>query len=592
MLQWAPISENHLRVIPNPSNGHGNGMVHGARLSRSNGHGFPRRSDHVGGFAPPIPGTWSASLFPPVAEEAESDHSSRHETQLLVSLVRRLSESTSGIDSIYETLEEVASAYALANATVVVNDDALGPQAFRLGRRPIEAHDAASLLGSGTQLVTTPASVPGTVASGIANLCQLALSLHVGRHAVTRDPASGLPSLSIFNEALRAAAARGGRYGWIFTLVLVEFVSTDAESDPANRALARLAGDAIRSTARTGDVATRIYGHRFAVLLHNAQRESAMAFVHRLRHHVAQRSHAIRVFAGAADVPAESVDPVELLRLASADLSHQRDEHVAAPDARTHSRAKLEQGTPEESSAASAGTTTAGLDRPSSRLGELELELRLLPGVVNVGLTGSDPDRSRPLAVTLVVLDPDPTTAQRATRIAALRGFEGTVVDVLTIGQTGSEPQANTDDAPPRATHHGTSTTRTSDGDERIALLVAEFVPETGTTSVSVRRGDKVGCGRSELGPLVGSAEATLRAVADLGAAVPLYLDSVSTLHRSADTPVRVILRQASTTGSGPRFIGIAQTGLPTESASRATLSALNQYVETSGTPEPCEASD
>jgi hypothetical protein len=93
---------------------------------------------------------------------------------------------------------------------------------------------------------------------------------------------------------------------------------------------------------------------------------------------------------------------------------------------------------------------------------------------------------------------------------------------------------------------------------------------------------DRVGVGRSSAGELRGSAEATMHALADLGIDAPLLLESVCTPRGTVTgSPVRVVL---SKEGSGRRYVGIAHGETGAEAASRATLGALNGYLD--GAPE------
>ncbi|MHB1585170.1 MAG: hypothetical protein ACYC0E_15615, partial [Acidimicrobiales bacterium] len=123
--------------------------------------------------------------------------------------------------------------------------------------------------------------------------------------------------------------------------------------------------------------------------------------------------------------------------------------------------------------------------------GELELELRLLPGVVNVGSTADG-------GITVVALDPTPSLVEAATRTARLHSVEDPV-SVVALS-----PPAR------RRALRG-----------RVALLEVAFDPATGTTQVELAHHDRRGTGRAPSGPVAGAAEATLAALRDVGADLP-----------------------------------------------------------------------
>jgi len=193
----------------------------------------------------------------------------------------------------------------------------------------------------------------------------------------------------------------------------------------------------------------------------------------------------------------------------------------------------------------------------TSGLAEMELELRLLPGVVNVGLGPLDP--SGHVAVTVVAFEPEPDLEITATRLA--RGFQTAatieVIDLSPPGRPG--PTAGTRFV----------------SDERVALVVSS-VDEAGQAAVELSWMGARATGAGAGGVLIGPARATLGALRGLGIEIDAVLASVSTGRGVANSPVRVILRSEQ---SGDEFVGIAQgTSLP-ESAARATLAGFNRYA-------------
>lgn len=191
---------------------------------------------------------------------------------------------------------------------------------------------------------------------------------------------------------------------------------------------------------------------------------------------------------------------------------------------------------------------------------QLELELRLLPGVVNVG-TAADG------ALTVVALEPGASLAEVATRTTQLHAVEApvSVVDL--------SPSARRDNG---TGHRG-----------RVALLRAGFDPATGTTEVELAHRQRHGSGLAASGPVVGAVEATLAALRDLGVEVPFYLLGAGPPGSPAvagPVPVvLVVLRPVGTSATPGERIGVARGASEEEAAARATLAALNRFLSLDG---------
>jgi hypothetical protein len=187
-------------------------------------------------------------------------------------------------------------------------------------------------------------------------------------------------------------------------------------------------------------------------------------------------------------------------------------------------------------------------------LEDLELELRLLPGVINVGFGSVDDDRS--VEVILVAVHPEPDLSATAERLARAYRTAATV-EIVTVG-----------DAVDAAPELG------SPDDDRVRLVTARYDPDGPECEVTVALLDRIGVGRATDGPLLGAAAATLQALSSLGLTLPAHLVSVSTQSGVANSPVRVIL------GDGDdAWVGVAQADSEPESASRATLDAFNRFA-------------
>jgi hypothetical protein len=193
--------------------------------------------------------------------------------------------------------------------------------------------------------------------------------------------------------------------------------------------------------------------------------------------------------------------------------------------------------------------------RPASvaSLDDLELELRLLPGVIHVGFASVDEDRS--VDVVVVALQPESDLSATAEKLARSYRTAATV-EVLVVG----EEAAPAGPAPAIR--------------ERVRLVTARYNPTGPECEVTLSLEERAGVGRSADGPLIGTAAATLHALSALGLALPAQLVSVSTQSGVANSPVRVIL------GEGDEaWVGIARADSDLESASRATLDAFNRFV-------------
>jgi len=185
---------------------------------------------------------------------------------------------------------------------------------------------------------------------------------------------------------------------------------------------------------------------------------------------------------------------------------------------------------------------------------DFELELRSLPGVLNVGISHQDDDVD---VVTLVVNSKDPSATKLvATQIASLYYPNAAVV---------------VEDA-------NRALTASRSGGPRVALVRADFDPSDGCCEIQLAFDGRVGIGRSGSGPLIGGAEATLAALRDLGYDLPYSLLTVNPVTNGKDYPVVVTLR--SLTNEADRF-GIARGEDDLVSAVKATLDSLNRFLTT-----------
>jgi diguanylate cyclase (GGDEF)-like protein len=249
----------------------------------------------------------------------------------LLALPGRLRRARSGVAFVYEALESLAEQFRLADAVLVVDGTAIGRQIFRLGRRPLgaatdglAARGARSLLDSPAGIYTTPPGVVDEPTSAyLTDLVAAALELDLLAHDAGHDPLTGLLNRRAYELALAEAVARGRRYGWPFALVMVDLDDFKAVNDlyghAAGDAALRVIGTEIRGLLRRGDVAARIGGDEFALIISNAASPEALEpLVERLRPRlaVALPDTEVGFSAGVACFPTDTDDPVRLQALA------------------------------------------------------------------------------------------------------------------------------------------------------------------------------------------------------------------------------------------------------------------------------------
>jgi diguanylate cyclase (GGDEF)-like protein len=149
------------------------------------------------------------------------------------------------------------------------------------------------------------------------------------------DPLTELSRRHVFEEALRRETERLRRAGGTVAVVLIDLDHfkriNDTYGHPVgDRVLART-GRLLRLTARNADVAARLGGEEFAVLLCEARMEGALSFAARFRRHL--REMEFEVPGGAERITASmgiavgeaTVDPQTLLEAADRMLYRAKD---------------------------------------------------------------------------------------------------------------------------------------------------------------------------------------------------------------------------------------------------------------------------
>ncbi len=187
---------------------------------------------------------------------------------------------------------------------------------------------------------------------------------------------------------------------------------------------------------------------------------------------------------------------------------------------------------------------------------DFELELRALPGVVNVGFRyaeGGDVN-----AVSLVVHNDDAGPVRVVAKQIVSLYFPEATVSVEEIQPVASVARGEAKEA------------------SRVVLVRAEFNSHDGFCEVHLNVNGRLGVGRSENGPLIGGAEATLDALRQLDFEIPFYLVGSVNVATVRGWPVIVTLRPRA--NEADRH-GIAQAETELVSSAKATLNALNRYL-------------
>jgi hypothetical protein len=184
---------------------------------------------------------------------------------------------------------------------------------------------------------------------------------------------------------------------------------------------------------------------------------------------------------------------------------------------------------------------------------DFELELRSLPGVLNVGLNHRESGEVDSVVLSVRNQDPE-TVRESAVQVASLYYPDAQVILEEAVGAQSLRSEVTA----------------------RINLTRAEFNEHDGISEVQLTYAGKTGTGRADSGPLIGGAEATLAAMRDLGHVIPFYLMGVTTVDTVVGCSVIVALRSLS---ADDDRMGIALAEGDLISAAKATLDALNRYV-------------
>jgi diguanylate cyclase (GGDEF)-like protein len=156
----------------------------------------------------------------------------------------------------------------------------------------------------------------------VTNLISVALRLDILRHDASHDSLTGLLNRRSYEDMLEQAVSRSLRYGWPFALMLLDLNSFKSVNDRLGHAAGdgtlRVVGVELRHSLRAGDIAARIGGDEFALILANGGPELLRPLLDRLEHAVndAVPGAQVSFSAGLASFPDEATDLESLSKLA------------------------------------------------------------------------------------------------------------------------------------------------------------------------------------------------------------------------------------------------------------------------------------
>ena len=152
-----------------------------------------------------------------------------------------------------------------------------------------------------------------------------AISLARTARLATRDPLTGLANRRLFDETLPRELARAARRGQPVALVALDVDEfkhvNDEHGHPVGDAILRRIGQALACRVKASDLAARVGGDEFLVILPDCSLGAATRVAERLRMAASTDSPLpVTLSAGVAAAPQDGWNPAELLGAADAAL--------------------------------------------------------------------------------------------------------------------------------------------------------------------------------------------------------------------------------------------------------------------------------
>jgi diguanylate cyclase (GGDEF)-like protein len=247
--------------------------------------------------------------------------------RITAELTRDLVAGEIGLVAIRDWLRDRREAWNVRDVVVVSEGDRLGRQVFRAVDGALGTGWAARVARQAPVGVYTDPDVPLPESERVAaaQLCYLALQLDVADHLSSTDPLTGLHNRGGFEAALRGATENAARYGWSTTLVLIDLDHFKAMNDRFGHLVGdqvlRCVATELSRVLRRGDVAARVGGDEFALLLAAVDHDELEALMRRLADAIARCGpHPVTCSWGAAATPERSTRPTDLYQAADTEL--------------------------------------------------------------------------------------------------------------------------------------------------------------------------------------------------------------------------------------------------------------------------------
>ena len=273
---------------------------------------------------PPVEAAKAAKAA--AGRELDRQREPTSEQRFVHDLTADLAGEPSGLSFVYRALHAVVERYQLEELVAVVDGPPADRQVFRAGRLPLpqRAHDRVRELAcfAPPGLHAEPAVLEPLLNASITNLIGLALRLDILRHDASHDALTGLLNRRSYEVMLQQAVSQSLRYGWRFALMLLDLNSFKSVNDRLGHAAGdgtlRVVGMELRHSLRAGDVAARIGGDEFALILANGGPDLLKPLMERLEQSVNEIVPGAQVSfsAGLATFPDEADDVESLSHLA------------------------------------------------------------------------------------------------------------------------------------------------------------------------------------------------------------------------------------------------------------------------------------
>ena len=275
----------------------------------------PRRGREDALVSAVTPANTEADETSPKSREPENARASEPFTNTLVA---DLVAGQTGIGFVYRVLDTLVADLGVQDAAIVVYELGLGHQIFRAGRQFLRDEETW-LLETRAGVYTNPPLEPGVIDEGpLLSLCSLALRLDLLRYDAGHDSLTGLYDRRSFDRLLELSIARTRRYGWRFTLVILDInqfkALNDRKGHAAGDAALRGLGERLRRVLRFGDEAARIGGDEFALILPETDSAAVPGLVDRIES--SEDGTTLPLSFGSASCPEEAEDFDTLFGLA------------------------------------------------------------------------------------------------------------------------------------------------------------------------------------------------------------------------------------------------------------------------------------